>query len=161
MNSNIIEDLTTATEDSELERVKVTVEGGGYSSFSLLLDDFKMKLLQSEEHGLDQAATLIMKARMLFPNPSDYSPSWENIWEDLDQVITFKREVLANVQPEHRNGEWQVIIDNPMSIEGVICHLAGSFVKAAYLYAYFQKGLAKNECITLQKVWNIMNHNGK
>lgn len=129
---------------------------GGYSMFNELLESLRHELMQADEAGMDRIAQLVAKGREIVPDPGAISPSWERIWEDYERYIAYKSEALTAVAPADRNGEWQIVMDNPYTNEGIACYPALSFVEAAYLYAYFRKSLKKNEYLRLQKIANLL-----
>jgi hypothetical protein len=63
---------------------------------------------------------------------------------------------LETVPPDQRGGEWQVILDNPHTIQEIVCHPGLTFDDAAYLFSYFRPGLERNEYIRLQKIQNMI-----
>lgn len=71
-------------------------------------------------------------------------------------MIATKIQVLQTIHKEDRDGEWQVIIDNPFAIQEVVCYPALNFLDAAYLYAYFRPDLEKNEYLRLQKIQTLV-----
>lgn len=129
---------------------------GGYSMFNELLEGLKQELVQADEAGMDKMKQLIAKGREIIPDPGALSPSWERIWENYESYIAHKSDALAAVAPKERDGEWQIVMDNPYTNEGIACYPALSFVEAAYLYAYFRKDLKKNEYLRLQKIANLL-----
>jgi hypothetical protein len=98
----------------------------------------------------------LSKARRILPQPGRLSPSWEHLWEQMERWLADKEEVLRQVPREARDGEWQIVMDNPYSHDAVVCYPGLPFIEAAFLYAYFRAGLKKNEYIRLQKVVNLI-----
>jgi len=143
--------------DPELQE---EIRQGGYTAFNSLLEGFRRKLMESDEKGMEELEGLLEAARKLIPDPGAISPSWERIWSDYDAYIKYKREALQAVCAEQRDGEWQIVMDNPFTNEGIACYPALSFVEAAYLYGYFRKDLKKNEYIRLQKVVSLLKTEG-
>jgi hypothetical protein len=142
--------------NEEIPALQEEYKQGGYSMFSELLEGLRQHLMTSSEEGVEEMSGLIAKGRKVIPDPGAISPSWERIWEDYEGYITRKAEALAAVPPEGRDGEWQIVMDNPYTNEGIACYPALSFVEAAYLYAYFRKDLKKNEYLRLQKIMNLI-----
>jgi len=136
------------------------IRQGGYSVFSTLLEGLRMKLVASAEEGMEQLESLLEEAKKLVPDPGAISPSWERIWNDYEAYIGYKKEVLKAIPAGERDGEWQIVMDNPFTNEGIACYPALSFVEAAYLYAYFRKDLKKTEYIRLQKVVQLLRTEG-
>lgn len=142
--------------EGQFETLRQEYRAGGYSLFSELLEGLKEFLVTSSEEQMDQLKALVSKGRQIIPDPGAVSPAWERIWEDYEGYIARKQEALTMVPPEERGGEWQIIMDNPFTNEGIACYPGLSFVEAAYLYAYFHKDLKKNEYLRLQKVVNLI-----
>ncbi|OXM87751.1 hypothetical protein [Paenibacillus rigui] len=152
MNSTAWNRLTQASSEAELKELQTSVHNGGYSAFHLLLEDFKQQLKTMQDEEVPHIVSCIQTARRLFPDPSQFSPSWRFIWEELEQIAAIKANIMQTIAPLDRNGEWQVILDNPYSVQGVVCHPGLTFHEAAYLYSYFRPGLERNEYIRLQKI---------
>lgn len=144
------------TESGEYPALREQYKQGGYSMFNELLEGLRQHLMTSSEEGLEEMRALIVKGREIIPDPGAISPSWERIWEDYEGYVTHKAEALAAVAPGARDGEWQVVMDNPYTNEGIACYPGLSFVEASYLYAYFRKDLKKNEYLRLQKISNLI-----
>jgi hypothetical protein len=158
---NVFEQFVQASTEEEYKELRSLLEQGGYSLFSQLLAGLKDYLLICEEALLEQAKQLVDKGKDLIPNPVILSPSWERIWADMDRLIYYKGEALRSVPSEERDGEWQIIMDNPYTNEGISCYPSLSFKEAAYLYGYFRKDLKKNEYIRLQKITNLLMSQGE
>lgn len=147
--------------EGQYEALRQDYKAGGYSMFNELLEGLKQLLTTSEEEGLEELVRLVDKGRQIIPDPGAISPAWERIWEDYTGYIAYKKETLALVPSEERQGEWQIVMDNPFTNEGIACYPALSFVEAAYLYAYFRKDLKKNEYLRLQKIVNLISAGGE
>jgi hypothetical protein len=161
MNQSIFEQFEQATSMEAYNELRAMFEHGGYSLFSQLLNGLKDYLMTCDELGLEQAKQLIEKGKAIVPQPAVISPSWEKVWGDMERLIHYKSEALRSIPRSERNGEWQIIMDNPFTNEGIACYPALSFDDAAYLYAYFRKDLRKNEYIRLQKIVNVIMSNGE
>lgn len=148
--------LVAASTDEERQQLAATLRNGGYAQFSGLLADLKHEMMACDEEQLEQVQALVRKAREIVPDPIVISPSWEKVWEEYEGILAYKEEVLRIVPHAERDGEWQVIMDNPFTNEGISCYPALSFIEAAYLYAYFRKDLKKTEYIRLQKITNLL-----
>jgi len=157
---NLFEQFVQVSTNPEYEQLRDVLNQGGYSYFSELLSELKQFLMHCEEAELELAKQLVSKGKVIIPHPQLLSPSWAKVWDDYDRLIKYKQEALRHVLPAEREGEWQVIIDNPFTNEGVSVYPALSFGEAAYLYAYFRKDLAKNEYIRLQKITNLLMSTG-
>jgi hypothetical protein len=147
--------------ENEYEALRQEYKSGGYSMFSELLEGLRQALLIAAEEQMDHLRSLVSKGRLIIPDPGAISPSWERIWTDYEGYITRKSEALAIVEPANRDGEWQIVMDNPYTNESIACYPGLSFVEAAYLYAYFRKDLKKNEYLRLQKIANLIITSGE
>ncbi|WP_438446674.1 hypothetical protein [Gorillibacterium sp. sgz5001074] len=157
MNSKheLVEQLAAA-EPGSYAALREEYKQGGYSMFNELLEGLRDELMAADESGIGRVKELVGKGREIVPDPGAISPAWERVWEDYDRYIFHKSEALTAVTPENRDGEWQIVMDNPFTNEGIACYPALSFVEAAYLFAYFRKDLKKNEYIRLQKIANLL-----
>lgn len=144
----------------DIETLKQEYKAGGYSMFNELLEGLKSLLTMADEEQMIQVKELVLKGKLVIPDPGAISPSWERIWEDYEKYIVRKMDALSAVKPELRGGEWQIVMDNPYTNEGIACYPSLSFVEAAYLYAYFRKDLKKNEYLRLQKIVNLLSTEG-
>lgn len=153
---NLFEQFVQASTNQEYEQLHDLIKHGGYAYFSELLTELRQFVMRCEESELDLAKQLISKGKSIIPHPQLLSPSWAKVWDDYDRLIKYKQEALMHVLPAEREGEWQIIIDNPFTNEGITVYPGLSFVEAAYLYGYFRKDLAKNEYIRLQKITNLL-----
>jgi hypothetical protein len=160
MNGAIFEQFQLAKTIVEYNELRTMFEHGGYSLFSQLLEGLKEYLIKCDETMLEQAKQLIVKGREIVPHPVVISPSWEKVWGEMELLIFHKGEALRSIPLSEREGEWQIIMDNPFTNEGISCYPALSFSDAAYLYAYFRKDLRKNEYIRLQKIMNVVMSHG-
>jgi hypothetical protein len=160
INGAIFEQFQLAATIEEYNELRTMFEHGGYSLFSQMLEGLKEYLVTCDETMLDQAKQLITKGRVIVPQPVVISPSWEKVWGEMDRLIFHKGEVLHSIPLAEREGEWQIVMDNPFTNEGISCYPALSFSDAAYLYAYFRKDLRKNEYIRLQKIINVVMSHG-
>jgi hypothetical protein len=161
MNGAIFKQFQLAATMEEYNELRTLFEHGGYSLFSQLLEGLKEYLVTCDETMIEQAQLLIAKGREIVPQPSVISPSWEKVWGEMDRLIFHKSEALRSIPLADREGEWQVIMDNPYTNEGITCYPALTFSDAAYLYAYFRKDLRKNEYIRLQKIINVVMSHGE
>jgi hypothetical protein len=160
ISENVFEQFQLATTIEAYNELRTMFENGGYSLFSQLLEGLKAHLITCDEATLEQAKQLIAKGREIVPQPSVISPSWEKVWGEMDHLIFHKGEALRSIPLSERDGEWQIIMDNPYTNEGITCYPALSFADAVYLYGYFRKDLRKNEYIRLQKIVNVVMSQG-
>lgn len=149
--------LTTAEEESLFQREVLTE---GFAGFRRLLDSLTAALKAAGDADIEVVAQAVAKAKRLFPSPVDFSPSWESIWPELETTIAAKQHIFANIPHADRAGEWQVIMDNPLVVQEVVCYPALTFEDAAYLYAYFRPQLEKSEYIRLQKIQTVIQEIG-
>lgn len=157
---NVFDQFVHATSNKEYEHLHRVIKQGGYSCFSQLLTELRTFLTHCDVGGLERAKQFIAKGKVIVPNPQNLSPSWYKIWEDYERIIKYKEAAFQTVPIEDRAGEWQIIMDNPFTNEGITVYPALTFVEAAYLFAYFRKDLHNNEYIRLQKVTHLVIVNG-
>ncbi|NBI27889.1 hypothetical protein ERL59_02795 [Chengkuizengella sp. YPA3-1-1] len=128
----------------------------GYSGFSHFLYWMKEQLKTYDDTNISRVTELLNKAKLIFQSPIQFSPSWANVWTQLEQIMQHKNEILKQIPIESRTGEWQVIMDNPYTNEAIVCYPGLSFIEAAYLYGFFRLDLKNNEYIRLQRVENLV-----
>ncbi|MEK3723371.1 hypothetical protein [Paenibacillus sp. FSL H8-0034] len=156
MKASAWESLIYAESEQEQADYQQMVHNGGYSAFHQLLEGIKHKLKFMQDAEIEQVIGWLDKGQRLFPEPGVFSPSWLHIWDELRQIVSIKSDIMARIPLTERAGEWQILIDNPLSIQEIVCHPALSFDEAAYLYSYFRPGLEKNEYIRLQKIISLI-----
>ncbi|GFZ84894.1 hypothetical protein GCM10008018_33610 [Paenibacillus marchantiophytorum] len=132
------------------------VQSEGYSGFRRLLDGLTEAIKTALDADMAEIESAVSKGRSLFPEPVQFSPSWEYVWAELEATIAAKRHALTAIAPADRTGEWQVIMDNPNAVQEVVCYPGLDFLDAAYLYAYFRPQLEKSEYIRLQKIQTVI-----
>lgn len=160
MTNNTLADfnkLTTAEAEALFKR---EVLSEGFAGFRRLLDSLTDAIKVAGDADMDAVEQSVAKAKRLFPEPVDFSPSWEKIWPELESTIAAKKHIFANITHAERVGEWQVIMDNPLVVQEVVCYPALTFEDAAYLYAYFRPQLEKSEYIRLQKIQTVIQEIG-
>jgi hypothetical protein len=150
--TSYFESFIQAESEQELRQIQLQVQQGGYSAFYGFLDSFTEEIKQFRDEDAEAMMKLLDKAKQWFPTPSAFSPSWEKVWGELEKTIVCKTKVLNAIPLQDRDGEWQILIDNPYEIRDVTCYPGLSFDKAAYLYGYFHPQLEKNEYVRLQKI---------
>ncbi len=160
MKNNPFEQFMNAFSEDDISELQHRVNREGYPFFRRLLDRFEQKIKEFTDSEFKEMMDLIDKAQKIFPQPGKISPSWEYVWERFEQTITFKINALESIALEERNGDWQVVMDNPHTNQEVVCYPSLSFMEAAYLYAYFRPGLEKNEYIQIQKVHRLITEYG-
>jgi len=149
---NAFEQLVQAESEGQVNELRNRIEQEGYPVFRRFLDRFHTYLKALQEDQEEEVLNLIAKARRVIPSPGKLSPSWAYIWDHLASMAQYKLKVLHSVSPEDRDGEWQILIDNPFVNREVACYPGLSFDDAAYIYAKFRPGLEHNEYIRLQKI---------
>ncbi|NOV02595.1 hypothetical protein GC097_21565 [Paenibacillus sp. LMG 31457] len=137
------------------------VRAEGYAGFRRLLDGLTEAIKAAADADIPGLEQALAKASRLFPEPVQFSPSWECIWAELEATLTAKKHVLSSISPAERSGEWQVIMDNPQVVQEVVCYPGLDFHDAAYLYAYFRPQLEKSEYIRLQKIQTVIQELGR
>jgi len=146
--------------DAELRAFREGMERAGYSAFFAFVSDFREAIKRYTDEEAAAMAALIERARALFPVPGRFSPAWENVWTELERICAAKNEALAAIPPAARDGEWQVLIDNPYVSQPVVCYPGLSFLDAVYLFGYFRQDLAPNERLRLQRVTDVWDTTG-
>ncbi|TLS50249.1 hypothetical protein FE782_21525 [Paenibacillus antri] len=143
------------------EELRETVERIGYDAFRVLVDQLEKALKEVEEGGFDDYAARLAAGERLFPEPSRFSPTWQVVWAELGEKLRWKRYAYEAVSSADREGEWQIVMDNPFTNNEVVCYPTLSFIEAAYLFGYFKPTLEKNEYLRLQKVVNALQLTGE
>jgi hypothetical protein len=151
-----MEQFVQAASDRELAELQASVQNGGYSAFHQLLESIKRQIKEMQDEQVAQMNDWLTNLERLFPEPGLFSPSWLHIWKELKTMVSVKAQLLETVPPDQRGGEWQVILDNPHTIQEIVCHPGLTFDDAAYLFSYFRPGLERNEYIRLQKIQNMI-----
>jgi len=134
------------------EQVKAAVERGGYDAFRALVDQLENALKTVSEDGFDDLASRLRAGAELFPEPARFSPTWQKVWAELGEKLRWKRYAYESVPAAEREGDWQIIMDNPFTNHEVVCYPSLSFIEAAYLFGYFKPTLERNEYLRLQKI---------
>lgn len=148
--------------DSTSEQAfKSAMVNAGYFSFYQFVEEFRNGLKAYSDSDIDAYGRYIDRARRLFPNPAHFSPSWETLWVEYNLIYIAKNSVLQAIPDKERDGEWQVLIDNPYTHQQVVCYPSLSFLEAAYMYGYFQRDLKPHENLRLQKVTNLLLTHGR
>lgn len=136
------------------------MEQAGYTAFYAFIEEFRDGLRCYHEEDIELFAQLLNRGRSLFPDPARFSPAWSRIWEHYDTIYHSKNAALSAVSPTERQGDWQVLIDNPFVTQQVVCYPDLSFMEAAYLYGYFKWELKPHEVLRLQKVCSRIEASG-
>ena len=137
------------------------LRAGGFSAVRVFLEDFRAFLREYDEPRQEEAERLIARGRSALPEPGRISPAWARIWDEFADIAAYKRDVFNRIPSDSRDGEWQVLIDNPYTNGQIAVYPALSFLEAAYLYAYFRTGLLPNEVIRMQRIHNVLFDTGR
>lgn len=148
----IWEALLQAETDADKEALRAELISGGYSVFYRLLDAFRKRIEHFGDGEADSVLAMIDKGREVVPDPAKISPAWDGIWTKLERMVSFKQRALDTIPPEKRDGEWQVLIDNPYENRETACYPGLTFMEAVFIYAKFRPELMNNEYVRLQKV---------
>ncbi|RKP56884.1 hypothetical protein D7Z26_02530 [Cohnella endophytica] len=149
----------------ELEHLEQTfskeMESAGYFAFYTFVEDFRNGLKIYSDEEIPLYGNKLARAKELFPRPERFSPSWCEIWDEFSLIYQAKNEALTTIPVQQRDGEWQIIIDNPYSHNPVVCYTALPFLEASYLYGYFQRELKPHEVLRLQRIGEMLQTNGR
>lgn len=156
MKTNPFVQFEQADNEELLREFQERIRKDGFTGFRLFLEGFKEKLKRFDEPELAQMQSLIARAKQLFPEPGAFSPSWVKVWDDFEHMIAFKGLVFETIAEPEREGEWQIILDNPYTHQDIVCYPGLTFLEGAFLYAYFRTDLKQNEYIRLQKIQNVI-----
>lgn len=144
--------------DPELRRAfSDQMTAKGYYAFFVFVEQFREALKGYDDSDAHEIGELLRRARADFPNPGQFSPSWTTLWDEFDAIFATKNETMSDIPLSERDGEWEVLIDNPYLSQQVVCYPGLTFTDAAYLFAYFQRELKPNEFLRLHKVtlWRV------
>jgi hypothetical protein len=156
MKNNLFELFVQATSDELLQDIQRKVNQEGYYGFRQIAEGISDKIKAAVDEEMPAIEKLIERGKQLFPTPVNFSPAWERIWPELEKMAATKIHLLQSIPADTRDGEWQVIIDNPYAVQEVVCYPALNFLDAVYLYAYFRPDLEKNEYLRLQKIQTLV-----
>ncbi|MCQ6560117.1 hypothetical protein [Paenibacillus mendelii] len=132
----------------------------GFTAVRRFLDEFRDYLRLFADEASERAAELLYRAQRVLPNPGHVSPSWTDVWKEFDSIIRTKTYVLDSIPASARDGEWQVLLDNPHSNQNIAVYPGLSFMEAIYMFAYFRSDLTLNEYIRLQKIDTVLTFTG-
>lgn len=155
------EQFEKAMNSEQLTQLREAVQYHGYSFFRSILEGLKDKIKSFNDDEAQHVIQLLDKAKQCFPKPARISPAWQYIWEELEQVVNYKYELMQQVPIKEREGVWQIVMDNPYTNQEVVCYPNLTFLDAAYLYGYFRPQLVYNEYIEVQKVQSIVTQFGE
>jgi hypothetical protein len=139
----------------------VELAAGGFSAVRVFLEEFRTFLRQYDEPRQEEAERLIGRGRAALPEPGRISPAWARIWDEFAAIAAYKRDVFDRIPRDGRDGEWQVLLDNPYTNGQITVYPALSFLEAAYMYAYFRTDLVPNEVIRMQRIHTVLFDTGR
>jgi hypothetical protein len=160
MSKKTYYDRCSALLEGEWGAMKAEIEKEGYGAFRDLVEQFKKAIRKAGEQDEQEVNSRIAVAERLFPEPAKFSPTWQKIWQELKDTMYWKAFVYRSIPETGRNGEWQVLMDNPFTNQEVVCYPGLSFEEAANLFAYFRPTLVRNEYLRLQKIETAITENG-
>ncbi|NBC68123.1 hypothetical protein GT003_03825 [Paenibacillus sacheonensis] len=145
---------------SDLEAFGESMRQAGFTPMRKFLDEFRVYLRAYEDAECGAAAELLRRAMKAVPEPGRMSPSWTYIWREYDGIVRTKAQIFRDIPASSRDGEWQVLLDNPFSNQNIAVYPGLTFIEAAYMFAYFRTELANNEYIRLQKIATVITVSG-
>jgi hypothetical protein len=154
MEKQLFLQFKEATTQNDTNEFTKQITHGGYSLFSKFIDGFREQIRIYDDVDQQLMVELVERARTLFPAPIQFSPHWQSIWDEFQNIVHYKNSIFQRIPSLEREGEWQVILDNPFTNQEVVCYPALPFIEAAYLYGYFRPELKENEYVRIQKVVN-------
>lgn len=124
----------------------------GYTHLRYLVDEMKDAIRRAEDEDFPLLTKWIAQARQMIPDPSQISPYYQAVWDQLAKILAYKQEAFHQIAKDQRQGEWQIVYNNPNTNDDLLCIPSLSFAEAAYLYAKYRLDLKKAEILRLQKV---------
>ncbi len=149
---NLFETFVQAQSQEQQLELQTFIYQEGYPALYKLLEQFRVYIKAFEDHQIEEAMSFVEKGRALLPEPGRISPAWTYIWDQFAAMVEHKGNVFNQVPADARDGEWQILIDNPFMNREVACYPGLTFMDAAYIYAKFRPELENNEYIRLQKI---------
>jgi len=140
--------------------LKRAIEEGGYDAFRAFIDEWERTLKEAGEDRFGELEEWLGWCRAAFPRPVRFSPVWQAVWDELGERLRWKKYAFEAVPPGEREGEWQILLDNPYAHQGIVCYPGLSFMEAAYLFGYFKPTLTGNEYMRMQKIVNLLEVSG-
>lgn len=152
--------LTEVTDDSEAEAFGRRLCEEGFTAVRRLLDEFRDYLKRFVDNEGEQALERLRLARIAILEPGRISPSWTYVWQEFERIIRTKIYLFQSIAEADRDGEWQVLLDNPHSNQNIAVYPALTFMESIYMFAYFRTDLTNNEYIRLQKISTVVTFTG-
>jgi len=137
------------------------LRAGGFAAVRVFLEDFRNYLREYDEPLQEEAERLIGRGRTVLPEPGRISPAWARVWNEFESFAAYKLDVFRRIPRGEREGEWQVLLDNPYTNGQITVYPSLTFLEAAYLYAYFRTGLEPNEFIRMQRISTVLTDTGR
>jgi len=148
------------SDESDKLDFKQSIEKAGFSAINQWIHSLYDHVKKMDEPEFNQVKRWLECGKELFPDLAVYSPSWANTWKELFEIHRRKADYYFTVSSDQRDGEWQVLYDNPFATDGIVCHTNKTFPEATYLAAKYQLGLKRAEYVKLQKVLTSLVHRG-
>lgn len=148
------------SDDTEKNQFRENMTEAGFSAVNQWLRSFYDHVKNMDEQGFKSMREWLELGKEVLPELGQFSPSWQNTWQELFDLYQIKTEAYASIPDEQRDGEWQVLFDNPFSTDGIVCHSNKTFAEATYLFAKYRLTLKKAEYVKLQKVVTSMVQKG-
>ncbi|BBH19940.1 hypothetical protein Back11_12850 [Paenibacillus baekrokdamisoli] len=158
--NDYFQQLIEMRNDEDARGLGVQLRQEGFTPVRRLLDRLRDYLRQFTDEEGEMALELLHYARTALPEPGQISPSWAHIWQEFERIIRTKMYTFRSIAVEEREGEWQVLLDNPHSNQNIAVYPALTFMEAIYLFAYFRTDMTRNEYIRLQKIATVMTVTG-
>lgn len=140
---------------------KKDIEEAGFSAINQLIGALNTQIKKMDEKEFKLVKDWLELGKELLPDLVSVSPVWKNTWEDFLDLYRIKVELFLEVPEEERDGEWQVLFDNPFTIHEVVCTPNKTFTEASYLMAKYQLNMKKAEIVKLQKITTTITKKGK
>lgn len=131
-----------------------------YTNLRNLTDQLTESIRKAEEADFPVIAGWIQQARHLIPDPHQISPYYQSVWDKLLKVLTYKQEAFMSFAQDHRDGEWQIVFNNPNTHDELLCIPSLTFTEACYMFAKYRTDLKQNEILRLQKVTDHLTTTG-
>ncbi|QHW34553.1 hypothetical protein GZH47_29670 [Paenibacillus rhizovicinus] len=146
--------------DSDADHFGEALRSAGFTPMRRFLDEFRLYLRSYLEAESGAASELLKRAMKAVPEPGRISPSWTYVWREYEGIIRTKAQVFRDIPESEREGEWQVLLDNPFSNQNIAVYPNLTFIEAAYMFAYFRTDLTNSEYVRLQKIATLMTFSG-
>jgi hypothetical protein len=159
--STLFKQFRKASTEEQCKTIQQQLQTGGFSLFREFVDEYLEFIKAYTDEGKEEIHVLLDKSKRFFPDPGSFSPAWQTLWEDYGMIVKYKNIAMETVPANEREGEWQVILDNPYINQQVVCYPGLDFLEACYLYGYFHPGLENNEYLRLQKIQTLLYNHGQ